>query len=109
VYARLLGPPTDPVDAILVDVDHAPDEPLAPESAPFYTDEGLEQVYDHLKPGGVLGVWSTFANPDFEAALRRTFDEVTVETVSWWNDLIDEEKVDTLFFARREPLGEDGD
>ncbi|MEE2713765.1 MAG: spermidine synthase [Planctomycetota bacterium] len=101
VYARLLGPVEHPADLILIDVDHAPDEPLEPSSAAFYTVDGLRGVAEHLRPGGVLAVWSTFPNPAFEATLAQVFDRVEVDTVAWWNDLVDEEKVDTLFAARK--------
>ena len=99
VYAHLLGPASTPVDVILVDVDHAPDEVLDPGSEPFYTPAGLARVRAHLKPGGILGVWSTFPNDGFAKALGEVFDDVTVESLSWWNDLVDEQKEDTLFFA----------
>ena len=36
-----------------------------------------------------------------EATLAQVFDRVEVDTVAWWNDLVDEEKVDTLFAARK--------
>ncbi|HIL80410.1 MAG TPA: spermidine synthase [Myxococcales bacterium] len=101
VYARLLGPPRQTVDVILIDVDHAPDEPLDSASAAFYTREGLAAVAEHLNPGGVLGVWSTDPSPAFEATLAAVFECVEVEVVHWWNDLIDVDKEDTLFAARK--------
>jgi len=101
VYARLLGPPRQTVDVILIDVDHAPDEPLDSASAVFYTREGLAAVAEHLNPGGVLGVWSTDPNPGFETTLDAVFDRVEVEVVRWWNDLIDVEKEDTLFAGQK--------
>jgi len=100
VYARLLGEPASRCDVILIDVDHAPDEPLEPSSAAFYTEQGLRRVAEHLRPGGVLAVWSTFENPAFENTLRSVFDHVKVDTVTWWNDLVEEDKTDTLFAAR---------
>jgi len=103
VYARLLGPAERPVDAILIDVDHAPDEPLDAASAAFYTADGLRKVAAHLRPGGVLAVWSTFPDPSFESTLASVFEHVEVDTVTWWNDLVEEEKQDTLFAARVAP------
>lgn len=100
VYERLLRPGQATEDVILIDVDHAPDEPLAPANRTFYTIEGLASVASHLRPGGVLAVWSTFPHPAFETTLQAVFEHVQVETVTWWNDLVDEEKVDTLFAAR---------
>lgn len=103
VYSRLLAPPADGgrADAILIDVDHAPDEMLTAANAPFYTPQGLRRLREHLRPGGVVGIWSTYPSDEFAALLADVFDEVTVEVVSWWNDLVDTQKEDTLFFARR--------
>lgn len=103
VYGLLLGPAREAWDLVLVDVDHSPDEPLDPASAPFYTPHGLRRVATHLRPGGVLGVWSAGDDdPAFQAALREVFAEVMVERVEWVNELIDEgrEMEDVIFFAR---------
>ncbi|MEX2581869.1 MAG: spermidine synthase [Gemmatimonadota bacterium] len=100
VYARLVGAPTDTFDIILIDVDHAPDERLAEASHFFYTEEGLERARRHLAPAGLMGVWSYAENSDFSRALRHVFDDVHVEPVTFFNDLVDEETTDWLFFAR---------
>ncbi|MEX2466246.1 MAG: spermidine synthase [Gemmatimonadota bacterium] len=100
VYARLLAPPGDLFDAVLIDVDHAPDDKLADENAAFYTEDGLERARRHLEPGGVLGVWSWAESSPFSRALRNVFPEVEVEPVTYFNELIDEEITDWLFFAR---------
>ena len=101
VYARLLGPAREQFDLILIDVDHAPDEPLDSSSGAFYTGQGLAAVSQHLNPGGVLSVWSTDPSPAFEQKLASAFERVDVEVVRWWNDLIDVDKEDTLFTARK--------
>lgn len=100
VYARLAGPPSERFDLVLIDVDHAPDDPLGEESGFFYTKEGLERARRHLAPGGVLGVWSYAESSPFERALREVFPEVRVEPVAFFNPMIDEENTDWLFFAR---------
>lgn len=104
VYGLLLGPPAETWDLVLVDVDHAPDEPLGPASAAFYGDDGLARAARHLRPGGLLSLWSAGGDdPALAAALARTFDDVRVERVAWTNELIDEgvEVEDVLFVARR--------
>jgi hypothetical protein len=88
-------------DLILIDVDHSPGEPLDPSSRWFYTEEGAARVRRHLRPGGVLGVWSAAESGRFEAALRAVFKEVVVEPVTFENRLIGEEQTDWLFLARR--------
>jgi spermidine synthase len=100
VYARLAGPPSERFDLILVDVDHAPDDPLGDTSGAFYTREGLERARRHLAPGGILGVWSYAESSPFADSLRGVFPEVRVEPVSFYNRMIDEETTDWLFFAR---------
>jgi len=45
-------------DAILADIDHAPDHLLDDRSNSFCQVEGLQSLKRHLKPGGVFGVWS---------------------------------------------------
>jgi spermidine synthase len=108
VYARLMGPPTQQYDLILIDVDHSPADSLAEANQSFYTDAGLRRARDHLAPGGILGVWSYAEHSPFEAALRRVFSDspssVEVEPVTVMNDLIDEEQTDWLFFAREREL-----
>lgn len=100
VYAWLMEPPRERFDLILIDVDHAPDDPLDRANGRFYTEEGLNRARRHLAPDGVLGVWSYAASSPFASALRAVFAEVRVEPVTFFNDLIDEETTDWLFFAR---------
>lgn len=102
VYARLSAPPEGTYDLILIDVDHAPDEPLGSTSASFYTEAGLSRARRHLAEGGVLGVWSYAEHSPFATALRRVFPDVHVEPVTVANDLVGEEQTDWLFFARME-------
>lgn len=100
VYGALAEPPTERFDVVLIDVDHSPDERLGAAGPDFYREDGLSRARRHLLPGGVLGVWSYAESSDFERALRRTFDEVRVEPVTFRNLLVDEERTDWLFFAR---------
>lgn len=100
VYTQLAEMPTERFDLILIDVDHAPDDPLSGANASFYTREGLERARHHLSPGGVLGVWSYAASSPFAQALREVFRDVRVVPISFFNELVDEETTDWLFFAR---------
>lgn len=100
IFARLAGPPSEAFDLILVDVDHAPDDPLGSASHGFYGEDGLRRARRHLAPGGVLGVWSYAESSDFSRALRSVFRRIRVESVTYFNALVDEERTDWLFFAR---------
>jgi spermidine synthase len=86
VYANLLGPADDTYDLILIDVDHEPDRPLDPSSAPFYTIEGQRQVAKHLAAGGVLGVWSASDHEGFFETLGEVYPQTSREYISWTND-----------------------
>jgi spermidine synthase len=106
VYALLAGPPKRRWDLILVDVDHAPSEPLDPSSESFYTLAGLERAALHLAPGGLLGVWSRHDDEPFAEDLATIFTHVTRERIRWWQVETAEgwEDEDVLFFASdREP------
>ncbi len=102
IYALLREPAAATHDVILIDVDHSPEEVLRLDNATFYTVEGLELAREHLAPGGVLGVWSSAPSPTFAGALETVFPEVRVDSVTWRNDLIDEDQTDALFLARGE-------
>ncbi len=100
VYARLRHPPTRQFDAILIDVDHSPEDHLAGANDSFYTETGLQRAKRHLAQDGVLGVWSYAKSSPFADALRRVFREVRIEPVTFGNVHINETVTDWLFFAR---------
>jgi spermidine synthase len=88
-------------DAVLVDIDHAPDLPLDPRNASFYQPEGLRRLAAKLRPGGVFGLWSN-ARPDdaFTARLRDCFGEARAEPVTFHNPLQDRPFTQTVYLAR---------
>lgn len=100
VYRRLLDVPVDSHDLILIDVDHSPDENLSSANGQFYTADGLQRAKQHLAENGVLGVWSYAESSPFADALHQVFREVRIEPVTVFNNLVNEEQTDWLFFAR---------
>jgi spermidine synthase len=100
VFERLRGPATRRHDVLLIDVDHSPDERLGQSSDSFYAHRSLALAARHLTPGGVFGVWSTSENPAFEAELRKTFEEVCVEPIEFFNETVGQQETNWLFFAR---------
>jgi spermidine synthase len=100
VYQQLAEPPKQQYDLILIDVDHSPDENLGTANGKFYTAEGLQQAKRHLAENGLLGIWSYAESSPFADALREVFQEVQIEPVTVFNNLINVEQTDWLFFAR---------
>lgn len=101
-YAQLVGDarPNASYDVILVDVDHSPEERLAPRSAAFYTSDGLSRAKRMLAPGGVLGVWSHGPSDPFASTLRSTFARVDCESVTFEDDCFPGgDETNWLFFA----------
>lgn len=99
-FERLRGPATTTHDLVLIDVDHSADERLGKSSDSFYAQPDLVLAAQHLRPGGVFGVWSTAENSAFEAELRKTFDEVRVEPVEFFNETVERQETNWLFLAR---------
>jgi len=100
VFERLRGPVTTTHDVPLIDVDHSPDERLGESSDSFYMHANLVLAAQHLNPGGVFGVWSTSENPAFEAELRKTFTEVRIDPIEFFNETVGLEETNWLFLAR---------
>lgn len=89
-------------EAILVDIDHAPDFHLAPGNESFYSAAGLTKLQDHLTPHGVFGLWSNDP-PDasFTAHLQSVFAEAHAEPVMFANPFQDADVTQTIYLARR--------
>ena len=108
VFGRLAGPagPAEESDAgrfdlILVDVDHSPDEPLGASSAAFYEPDGLVRAMRHLRPGGVLGVWSYQESERLAQAFGVVSRDSRVEPVTFFDAVVQAEAVNWLYFGRR--------
>lgn len=99
IYARLSGPATQKYDLILIDVDHSPDDNLGAGNGEFYSADGLRQAKLHLADNGILGVWSYAENSTFAVSLRDVFTTVRLEPITVYNNLINEQQTDWLFFA----------
>ncbi|WP_199488775.1 spermidine synthase [Bradyrhizobium sp. NFR13] len=89
-------------DAILVDIDHAPDNLLHPSHAVLYTAAGLQRLSEHLKPGGVFALWSNDP-PDaaFTAVMESVFGAVSAHVVAFDNLNADEEVSNTVYVGTK--------
>ncbi|NLU68409.1 spermidine synthase [Streptomyces sp. HNM0574] len=75
-------------DAVLLDVDHAPDHVLHPSHAALYEPDGLRALAAKLRPGGVFALWSNDPPADaFLTALGEVFDRPRAHDVRFDNPL----------------------
>lgn len=89
-------------DAILIDIDHTPDWLLDQRSGAFYSEVGLKQLARHLKPGGVMGLWSDAVTDEgFVARLAAVFETARAEPVTFHNPLQDKPFTQTVYLARK--------
>jgi spermidine synthase len=100
VYAHLTAPPVRPLDVILIDVDHAPDDPLGTWPNMFYAVPSLRKASLHLAEGGVLAVWSAAPSVELVNALAEVFAEVRPVPITFNNVLDGTEETNLVFLAR---------
>lgn len=90
-------------DAVLADIDHAPDHLLDERSNSFYQVDGLRALKRHLKPGGIFGLWSDkAADRRFLERLGAAFPKVWAEPVTFDNPLTGDPFTQTVYLAQAE-------
>ena len=89
-------------DAILLDIDHTPTNVLHQTNTRFYSEEGLGELAQHLKPGGVFALWSDGA-PDETLAnhLGTVFEEVEPHAIEFDNPITGGTSMGSAYVARR--------
>jgi len=94
-------------DAVLVDIDHSPEQLLDQRSSGFYGPDGLRAAARCLRPGGVFGLWSNDRpDPAFTERLSTVFVDAEAVEVTFDNPLQEGRMVtQTVYVARRSPLG----
>ena len=92
-------------DAILLDIDHAPDCLLQPRHSEFYGPEGLHALAECLRPGGVFALWSAWTPPAaFLDALGTVFRAVQNREVTFYNPHIHEDDSNWIVLAEESRL-----
>lgn len=94
------GQPGRKFHAVLLDIDHSPDNLLDPQNAAFYRPEGMRKLADQLHPHGVFALWSD-APPDeaFLSDLRAVFAKVDSHVVEFANPLQGNRSASTVYVA----------
>jgi len=92
--------PARKFDAILVDIDHSPKFWLTSQNAAFYNASGLVRLSNHLKDGGVFGLWSNDPPDDaFTEVLAEVFSQANAELVRFHNPLQNREVIQTVYLG----------
>lgn len=88
--------------AVLLDIDHSPENLLNPRNAIFYTRDGLASLAEQLHPGGVFGLWSDDPpHAGFIGDLESVFATVETHVVEFENPLLETISKSTVYVAVR--------
>lgn len=103
-FDLMRNPPKKQLDAILLDIDHTPTNVLHQTNTHFYTKEGLAEMAQHLKPGGVFAMWADGA-PDeaFRAQLQTVFTSAEAHTIKFDNPITGGLSVGAVYVAQGSP------
>ena len=92
----------EPVHAVLLDIDHSPDNLLHPRHGAFYSAEGLRRLRDRLHPGGVFALWSDDPpEPGFLNRLADVFAAADAHVVPFANPYTGATASNTVYVATR--------
>jgi len=87
-------------DAVLVDIDHSPQNLLHPRHAALYRKQGLEHLAAHLNPDGVFALWSNDPPEEaFGAVLAGVFASSAAQVVRFENWEGQREASNTVYVA----------
>lgn len=86
--------------AVLLDIDHSPQNLLDERNGAFYSAEGLRLLAEQLLPGGVFALWSDDApDEDFMARLGEVFVAPKAHVVKFPNPLLEKDSESTVYVA----------
>jgi spermidine synthase len=88
-------------DAVLLDIDHTPTRVLHQTNTRFYTEEGLKELAQHLKPGGVFALWAD-GPPEisFTKHLGKVFTKAEAHTIVFDNPITNGSSEGAVYVAR---------
>jgi spermidine synthase len=93
--------PANKHDAILLDIDHTPTNVLHQANTRFYSEEGLGELAQHLKPGGVFALWADGAADDsFTNHLGKVFVNAESHTIEFDNPITHGSSQGAVYVAR---------
>ncbi len=89
-------------DAVLLDIDHAPDWLLREDHGDLYTAQGFARVAAMLGDGGAFALWSDEApEPEVLRRMAQAFEQAVARVVAFPNPLTGGESTNTVYLAAR--------
>lgn len=79
--ADVLAAAAQKYDAVILDVDNGPDALTQDSNVALYRLKGLQMIYQALRTGGLLAVWSGFPSKTFTAWLGKAGFAARCETI----------------------------
>ncbi|MEE9367729.1 MAG: hypothetical protein V3V05_02580 [Pontiella sp.] len=102
-FARMRNVPIKKYDAVLLDIDHTPTNVLHQTNTHFYTEAGLRELAQHLKPDGVFAMWADGApEDDFTRHLGRVFPSARSHIIKFDNPITGGSSVGAVYVAHSE-------
>lgn len=100
-FAFMCDAPTQRYDVILLDIDHTPTHVLHQTNTHFYTEDGLREMMQHLKPDGVFAMWADGAPEEFfTERLRSVFASAEAHTIEFDNPITGGSSVGAVYVAK---------
>ena len=94
--------PNKRYDAILLDIDHTPENLLDPGNASLYSIEGLTLLREHLASDGIFAMWADGApNTTFRERLTEVFSHAVGHTIEFDNPITGGTSVGAVYVAKR--------
>lgn len=88
--------------AVLLDIDHSPDNLLHERHASFYSTDGLRSLAAQLLPGGVFALWSDDPpESTFLSSLAEVFEAPATHIVTFPNPFLERDSESTVYVARK--------
>jgi spermidine synthase len=92
----------EPVDAILLDIDHSPSHWLHDSNQSFYAVDSLHKVASKLKPQGIFAIWSNEReDPEFIQHLQTVFPQVENQLIEFANPYSGGTSFNSIYLAQR--------
>ncbi len=100
-FALMREMPTKKYDAILLDIDHTPTHVLHQSNTHFYTESGLEELKQHLKPNGIFSLWADgMPEEEFTHRLTGVFSSAEAHTIEFPNPVTGGSSKGAVYVAR---------